>query len=208
LFLLRTRLIGLAERDNDPSRQRHHARPACRFCMARRGVTEPVYCWIPDHRTVCHRHYRWIGPGNRTHDDQRDLRDAPVVLVAARRHARLHRNHCHAAHFVVTDATRVLRWWTATPSVALSTATTSVDTYIRVYPDLIDLANILADGGRKIVDTPRLPSLDIGHSSHATCSAQPLHDNAFRSVTGNEPLYAGMLAEAPDLRSKGRGGRL
>lgn len=154
LSLLRTRLIGLTERDRDPSRQRHHARPACRFCMARRGVTEPVYCWIPDHCTVCHRHYRWIGPGNRTHDDQRDLRGAPVVLAAARRHTRLHRNHCDTAHFAIADATRILRWWTATPSVALSTATTSVDTYIRAYPDLIDLASILADGGRKIASTP------------------------------------------------------
>lgn len=154
LSLLRTRLIGLTERDRDLSRQRHHARPACRFCMARRGVTEPVYCWIPDHRTVCHRHDRWIGPGNRTHDDQRDLRGAPLVLTAARRHARLYRNHRDAAHFAITDATRILRWWTGTLSSALSTATTRVDTYIGAYPDLIDLASILAEAGRKIVDTP------------------------------------------------------
>jgi hypothetical protein len=38
--------------------------------------------------------------------------------------------------------------------VALFTATPSADNYIRVYPDLIELASILADGGRKIVDTP------------------------------------------------------
>lgn len=154
LSLLRSRLIGLTERDRDLGRQRHHARPACRFCMARRGVTEPVYCWFPDHLTVCHRHYRWIGPGNRSVDDQRDLRDASAVLAAARRHARLHRNHRDAAQFAITDATRILRWWTATPSPSLSTATTRVDTYIRAYPDLIDLASILADASRKIVDTP------------------------------------------------------
>jgi len=154
VHLLRARLIGLTERDHDLGRQRHHARPACRFCMARRGVTEPVYCWFPDHLTVCHHHSRWIGPGNRSVDDQRDLRGAPAVLTAARGHARLHRSHGDAAEVTLTEASRILRWWTATPSHTLSTATTCADTYIRAYPDLIDLASILAEGSRKILNTP------------------------------------------------------
>ena len=48
LITLQDRLIGLTDRDRDTTRQRRHARPACRLCMAQRGVYEPVYCWFPD----------------------------------------------------------------------------------------------------------------------------------------------------------------
>src|SRR6476660_4919870 len=88
---LRTRLVGAGETDRDATRQRLHARPACRLCMARRQVLHPVYCWYPNYRTVCHHHQRWIGPFARTFDDQRDLRSAPTVRKAARRHIRLYR---------------------------------------------------------------------------------------------------------------------
>jgi hypothetical protein len=57
----------------------------------------------------------------------------------------------------------------------LSTATTRVDTYIRVYPDLIDLATILADVGRKIVDTraatpARHRAIDSAYTRVACCA--------------------------------------
>lgn len=47
-----------------------------------------------------------------------------------------------------------LRWWTAVPSQTFSAATSSVDTYIDGYPDLVDMASILADIRRQIFDTP------------------------------------------------------
>jgi hypothetical protein len=34
LAVLQDRLSGLREQDRDPARQRRHARPACRLCMA------------------------------------------------------------------------------------------------------------------------------------------------------------------------------
>lgn len=153
LALLRARLIGLADADNHPTRQRRHARPACRLCMARKGVTEPVFCWFPDHVTVCRRHHRWIGPGNRALADQRDLHNAPAVLLAARRHARLHHNHGDATRCAFSDAARILRWWTATPPQTFSPTTACVDTYIDGYPDLVDLASILAEVRCQIFDT-------------------------------------------------------
>ena len=113
LSVLCARLTGLTEADRDATRQRRHARPACRFCMARRGVYEPVYCWFPSYLAVCRRHCRWVGPGTRIVDDQRDLRTAPAVMAAAYRHARLHRDHNDAAQFAIKDAARVLRWWSA-----------------------------------------------------------------------------------------------
>jgi TniQ protein len=60
--VLQSRLKGFAENERNLTRQRAHSRPACRFCMARRSVDEPVYCWLPEHVTVCYRHRRWIGP--------------------------------------------------------------------------------------------------------------------------------------------------
>lgn len=47
LEVLRDRLRGFDPRDRDISRQRACSRPMCRFCSARRGVSEPVYCSCP-----------------------------------------------------------------------------------------------------------------------------------------------------------------
>lgn len=154
LVTLQTRLIGLVGRDRDTTRQRRHARPACRLCMTRRGVYEPVYCWFPDHATVCHRHRRWIGPGTHTLDDQRDLRCAPAVIAAAQRHARLYHRHNDMLDFAVRDATRIHRRWSGwTSPFTLSPANADIDAYIATYPDLIALAGILADARRQIWNT-------------------------------------------------------
>ncbi|MEB3050345.1 TniQ family protein [Mycolicibacter sp. MYC123] len=146
---LQARLIGLANRDRDPTRQRRHARPACRLCMARRGVYEPVYCWLPDYATVCRRHRRWIGPGTYTLEDQRDLHCTPLVLAAAQHHARLHRRHNGTARFAVKDAARIRRWWARSTSPS-ELPPDDVDTHIAAYPDLIALAAILADARVRI----------------------------------------------------------
>jgi hypothetical protein len=122
--------------------------------MARRGVYEPVYCWMPDYATVCHRHRRWIGPGTHTLDDQRDLRCAPAVIVAAHRHKRLHHRHNDALGFAVRDAARIHRQWSClTSRFTLPPANADTDAYIAMYPDLIALAGILADARRRIWNT-------------------------------------------------------
>jgi len=155
LITLQDRLIGLTDRDRDTTRQRRHARPACRLCMAQRGVYEPVYCWFPDQLTVCRRHRRWVGPGTQTLDDQRDLRCAPAVIAAAQRHARLHHRHNDTARFAVKDAARIHRCWSrsASPSTLPPPANADVDTHIANDPDLIGLAVILADARHRIWNT-------------------------------------------------------
>jgi len=40
----------------DPDGFYQTLRPACRRCTARHGITEPVACHLPSHRTVCRRH--------------------------------------------------------------------------------------------------------------------------------------------------------
>lgn len=154
LQVLRTRLTGLIGRDRNLTRQQRHARPACQLCMARRGVQEPVYCWFPTYLTVCHRHRRWIGPGVHSTDDQRDLREQPAVLAAARRHAHLHRDHGAAAAVAVTDATRIHSWWARNAgTLTVPAARLDVDTHLAAYPDTIALARILADGRDRIWTT-------------------------------------------------------
>jgi len=37
-------------------------RPACRHCAARRGIAEPVACYLPPHLTVCRRHRSGSAP--------------------------------------------------------------------------------------------------------------------------------------------------
>ena len=58
------RLCGLQPRSGF-TLKRICARPLCRRCMGprgRQGIREPVYCYLPAHLTVCHRHRRWVGP--------------------------------------------------------------------------------------------------------------------------------------------------
>lgn len=149
---LTTRLVGAGEVDLDAGRQRRQGRPACRFCMARRQVWQPVYCWYPHYRTVCARHMRWIGPFTRTVDDQIDLRNTPAVLVAARRHARIHHANPDAATYVLSEARRILRRWRAVETGATAQKIADVDSYIASYPDLIDLADILANSHSRLLD--------------------------------------------------------
>lgn len=90
--LLTQRLPGLAWTHRS-SGSNPYIRPACRRCMARRGLLEPVPCHIPAHVTVCRRHQLWIGFGARSHAQQLDLRAFPEMLRTQRRHHRLRRRH-------------------------------------------------------------------------------------------------------------------
>jgi TniQ len=151
---LEARLVGLHGKDSDATRQRRHGRPACRLCMARRQVHQPVYCWYPNHHTVCHHHRRWIGPFAHTLDDQRDLSAAPDVVAAATLHLHLHRRNGDTTRYVLREAQRILRWWSTAETGKPSHPAADVDSYIAAYPDLIDLAAILADSHRQILNTP------------------------------------------------------
>lgn len=119
--------------------------------MARGGIREPVYCWLPDYATVCRRYRRWIGPGTNTLEDQRDLHCAPDVLAAAQCHARLHHRHNDAARFAVKDAARIHRCWACSTSTSPSELPPAdVDAHVAAYPDLVALAAILADARVRI----------------------------------------------------------
>jgi hypothetical protein len=77
----------------DPEGFRQLLRPACRRCTARYGITEPVACHLPPHRTVCRRHRLWTGPAARSHAGQLDISPFPEVLRAQRRHRHLAQLH-------------------------------------------------------------------------------------------------------------------
>jgi hypothetical protein len=147
LDLLEIRLKGLT-RGHGFAEQLRRSRPACRWCMARRGIYEPVHCWLPEHRTVCFRHRRWIGAPAHHWADQHRLDDRPAVLTAARRHARMVHHHKDFATPAMRDARRILNcWWRegcdVTPVLSLRELT--VERYLDAYSDHVSLAAVLAD---------------------------------------------------------------
>lgn len=84
-------------------------RPACRRCTARLGITGPVACHLPPHRTVCRRHRLWTGPAARTHAGQLDISRLPEILRAQRRHlALVHQHHWWHVDTAIKDATRAI----------------------------------------------------------------------------------------------------
>lgn len=147
LDLLQARLKGLDDGHN-PVQQNLRARPACRWCMARRGIYEPVDCWLPEHKTVCYQHRRWIGAPARKWPDQRNLEHNPAILAAARKHTRMVHRHKDYAAYAMRDARRILTcWWRegrpVTPILTLRDLT--VDDYLLAYCDQVALAGALAD---------------------------------------------------------------
>lgn len=87
--------------------------PACRRCMARRGVFEPVRIHRRSHIHVCLTHQLWIGSGADRPESQVDLSPLPEVIKAQRRHSRLVRRHgAPATHAAYTDASHILTRWT------------------------------------------------------------------------------------------------
>jgi hypothetical protein len=91
--LLTTRLHRLANTGRSAAHFDRHVRLACRDCMTQRGITEPVWCALPEPLAVCPRHHLWLGPGNSSHRHQHDLRRFPEIHHAQRRHLRLHHQH-------------------------------------------------------------------------------------------------------------------
>jgi hypothetical protein len=93
----------------DPEGFRQMLRPACHRCTARRGITEPVACYLPPHLTVCRRHRLWIGPSARTPAGQLDISQLPEVLHAQRRHlAQVHRHPWQQVDIAISGATRAI----------------------------------------------------------------------------------------------------
>lgn len=217
--ILKVRLVGLADDDDrDANWQRRYARPACRLCMARRQVHQPVHCWYPAHRTVCYRHHRWIGPLTRTLDDQRDLRAAPGVVAAARRHAQLYRHNLGTADYALREAQRILRWWSvAETAVTRTFPATDVDSYLAAYPDLIDLAVILVDSDRQIHSTTqhtpgraravaalhaRIQARFPDRSDHGRAVEQWLYDHHLVAQHSRHRMFSGNTAAPSSPRRR------
>lgn len=144
--VLRSRLRGLSAGERDFTRQTYQSRPMCRLCMARRGIHDPVCCWLPVHVTVCQRHNLWIGPPARTPDHQMDLRRHPQVLDAAHTHGALVRRY-GSEHTIsaLRQARHILIYWANAEQSA--TAAILDDTLvgrISAYPDLVRIASLLA----------------------------------------------------------------
>lgn len=91
--------------------RRQHRHEACRCCTAQHGIRTTVHLAAPTHRTACRRHRRWLPAGYWPAQQQYDLRDAPEILTAQRRHTRLvHEHGDHATGFVRQAAHITERW--------------------------------------------------------------------------------------------------
>lgn len=141
--VLETRLRGLA---GDPATLKQNLRrPLCRRCMAGKGIREPVYCYLPAHLTVCHRHRRWVGPPANTLDDQLDLRGHPQVLRAARMHWRLANLYAELdLRAALGDARHMLGYWAhAEQREAAAILRGGLHAHVSAYPDVISIAATL-----------------------------------------------------------------
>lgn len=148
--VIQARLRGLA---GDPAalKQNLH-RPLCQRCMARRGIHEPVYCYLPAHVTVCHHHRRWIGPPSHAVADQVDLQDRPQVLRAARAHQRLVYQHTDAAlRLALGEARHMLSYWAhAEQRAAAGVLNSGIHAHVAAYPEVIATAATLLTIGPQL----------------------------------------------------------
>jgi hypothetical protein len=142
---LRARLRGFAPHERSLANQRTAWRPICRLCMARRGITNPVYCCMPQHITVCHRHQLWIGSPVRTLDDQRDLRNNLHILTAARLHGRLARHHSDVEiNAAMRDARHFLSYWANAENRSTTAVLNDrVDAHLGTYPEAVAITATL-----------------------------------------------------------------
>ncbi|OSC22368.1 hypothetical protein B8W69_26445 [Mycobacterium vulneris] len=143
--ILRVRLRGFAPDERSLANQPNARRPMCRLCMARRGINDPVYCVVPQHITVCHRHRLWTGSPVRSIEDQRDLRNKPEVLTAAKRHAWLARRHSDVEiESAVRDARHFCRYWSNSEKHAATTVSNDeVEAHLAAYPEIVAIAATL-----------------------------------------------------------------
>ncbi|MDV6979874.1 hypothetical protein [Mycobacterium intracellulare] len=137
--------------------------PMCRLCMARRGITDPVLCVVPQHITVCHRHRLWIGIPVRSLGDQRDLQNKPEVLAAAKRHAWLARRHSDVeVESAVRDARHFHRYWAnAEKRAAITAFIDGVDVQLAVYPELVAIAATLLSQSTQPAECRRAESIEL-----------------------------------------------
>lgn len=166
---LRKRLRGFAPHERSLVNQRTTWRPMCRLCMSRRGITDPVYCCMPLHITVCHRHQLWIGSPVRALDDQRDLRYNPDVLVAAKLHARLARRHTDAEINAATrDARHFLGYWAnAENRSATAILNDNVGAYLAAYPEIVAITATLLIDGTQLAERRRVGPSELLRSINA-----------------------------------------
>jgi hypothetical protein len=113
--------------------------------MARKGIREAVYCYLPAHVTVCHRHQRWIGPPAHVVDDQVDLQDRPLVIRGARTHHRVaHRHTEEDLRAAFGDARHMLIYWAhAEHREAAAILQNGLHAHVSAYPELIAIAATL-----------------------------------------------------------------
>jgi hypothetical protein len=143
--ILRARLRGFAPDERSLANQPSARRPMCRLCMARRRINDPVYCVVPQYITVCQRHRLWIGAPVRSLEDQRDLRNQPDVVAAAKRHAWLARRHSDVEiESAVRGARHCCRYWSNSEKHAATTVFNDrVEIHLAAYPELVAIAAIL-----------------------------------------------------------------
>lgn len=151
--VIRARLRGLA---GDPAalNQKLH-RPLCQRCMVAKEIHEPVFCYLPPHVTVCHRHRRWIGPPAHIVDDQVDLQDRPQAPRAARTHHRLAHQHTEAdLRAALGDARHMLVYWAhCEHRVTAEILQSGLAAEVAVYPEVIATAATLLTIGSQ-AETP------------------------------------------------------
>jgi hypothetical protein len=73
-------------------------------------------------------------------------------MAAARRHPQLCRENPRTATYLFKEARRILRRWRAIETGAAPAPIADVDSYIAHYPDLIDLAEILAESHVRLLN--------------------------------------------------------
>jgi TniQ protein len=172
-------------------------RPACRRCLAARGIHADVDQVAPDQR-VCARHRRWLGGPTEGTVEQYDLTQLPLVVNAQRRHHRLLRAHGaeDGRTAIYWAKTIVARWverrlWTEHRDERLTAylaATGRPDSdapgllAMVSYPETITLARLLADHNWAAIaaaDRPRDRAdfdREVGRRLHIPFSARESGD--------------------------------
>lgn len=89
-------------------------RQACRRCMARRGILDPVLVRVANYQPICRRHLRWLSHRPERPEEEFDLRAVPEILIAQRHHAGLVQRQQHSIDVADAygSAWHILHRWT------------------------------------------------------------------------------------------------
>ncbi|WP_130510007.1 TniQ family protein [Krasilnikovia cinnamomea] len=135
-------------------------RPACRLCMAARGILQRVHRWTAPEHNVCLRHGLWIGTPQHDLEDvhQPEISLEPEIAAAQKRHLNLHRRYRRpAVTSAYTEASAVCALW-ATRNAYPDRRTRRAQQLNRdttggvnravaaaaIYPDVVALTSLLA----------------------------------------------------------------